>query len=166
MNRRIIVIANNLRSCHNVGSLLRTADGIGVEKVFLTGYTPYPQSTNDKRLPHAALKQHSSIVKTSLGAEENLSWEHYDDPIVVINNFRELGFSIVGLEQSNSSLPIDKWVTPEKVAIIIGRETLGIEEEILSICDEVIEIPMRGKKESYNVVQAAAMMLYHCRFYE
>ncbi|MEI6755611.1 MAG: TrmH family RNA methyltransferase, partial [bacterium] len=74
----IILIAHNLRSAHNVGSLLRTADAMGVSKVYLTGYSPYPKSENDSRLPHLALKIDKNIAKTALGAEENIDWEHND----------------------------------------------------------------------------------------
>lgn len=165
MKSRVILIAHNLRSCHNIGSLLRTAEGIGVEKVYLTGYSPYPRHEGDVRLPHLAIKQHNSITKASLGTEELITWEHVPDVMAVIRKVRDNDYQVIGLEQSVNSIPINKWSVPPKVAIVLGRETLGIEKDLLKHCDQVIEIPMFGRKESYNVVQAAAMMLYHCRFY-
>lgn len=160
----IILIAHNLRSCHNVGSLLRTADGLGIDQVFLTGYTPYPSLENDERLPHIALKVNNQIQKTSLGAELLPFWNYVQDVIKVIKNLSQNDYVICGLEQAAGSLDITKWKAPDKLAIIIGRETLGIEANILKLCDTLLEIPMFGSKESFNVVQAAAMALYHCKF--
>lgn len=163
--RNIVLIAHNLRSCHNVGSLLRTADGLGVAKVYLTGYTPYPRQKDDVRLPHIAAKVHKQIQKTALGAEETVVWEHCPDIEEVIKTLQAAGFTVAGLEQSRSSTDITVWSPPSKLALIVGRETEGIEPEVLKACDVTLEIPMLGKKESFNVVQAAAMALYHCRFH-
>jgi len=159
----IILIAHNLRSAHNVGSLLRTADGIGVSKVLLSGYTPYPLANNDTRLPHLARKINSQIVKTSLGAETMISWQHVLDLPSVIAQLKADGFRIVGLEQATQSTPINAFKTPEKIALIVGREVEGLEPETIALCDELVEIPMFGRKESFNVVQAAAMALYQLR---
>lgn len=163
MIRSIILIAHNLRSCHNVGSILRTAEGLGVKTVYLTGYTPYPLSTNDKRLPHIASKIHKQINKTALGAEESIQWEQSDDIFPIIHRLRSEEYQIISLEQGFAK-DITKWAPPVKAALIVGRETEGIEPEILNISDQVVEIPMSGKKESFNVVQAAAMALFYCKF--
>lgn len=165
--RQIIVIAHNLRSAHNVGSLLRTADGLGVGKIYLTGYSPYPRRENrenDLRLPHVAAKADKSIAKTALGAEKSDFWEQANDIGAVINRLHGQGFLIAGLEQAPGSIPLPAFQPPQKLVIIVGREAEGLEPEILALCDEILEIPMLGKKESFNVVQAAAMALYHCRF--
>src|SRR2546430_11852145 len=97
--RSIILIAHNLRSCHNVGSLLRTAEGLGIEKVILSGYTPYPMHTNDRRLPHLAQKITKQIHKTALGAEETLAWEHHADLLPVLARLKKRGYAVAGLEQ-------------------------------------------------------------------
>ena len=162
--RQIILIAHNLRSTHNVGSLLRTAEGLGVQQVLLTGYTPYPSSDQDERLPHIARKIDAQIAKTALGAEKLIDWKHEIDIAVVISTLKKRGFVIVALEQGEHAIPLPSFDPPEKLVIIVGREVEGVETEILSACDQVVEIPMLGKKESFNVVQAAAMMLYQCRF--
>lgn len=147
-----------------MGSLLRTADGLGVAKVYLTGYTPYPRQKNDERLPHIAAKMHRQIQKTALGAEATAAWEHCQDIEGVIKTLQAADFTIAGLEQNRNSIDLTAWSPAPKVALIVGRETEGIEPEVLEACDTTLEIPMLGKKESFNVVQAAAMALYHCRF--
>ena len=162
--RQIILIANNLRSSHNVGSLLRTADGLGIQKVYLTGYTPYPICENDMRLPHLSKKIDSAISKIALGAEKYISWEHVEEVESVISNLQTEGYIILALEQTKTSIALNKYIPDEKIAIIVGREVEGIEPEVLNLCDAALEIPMLGRKESFNVVQAAAMALYHCRF--
>lgn len=162
--RNIILIAHNLRSCHNVGSLLRTAEGFGISRVFLTGYTPYPLQDNDSRMPHIAQKLDSQIHKTALGAEKLVDWRHTDDINVVLDDLKSSGYTIAALEQSEDSIELPKYKAPQKIALILGREVEGIEPEVLKISDVVLEIPMKGQKESFNVVQAAAMALYHLTF--
>lgn len=162
--RQIIVIAHNLRSTHNVGSLLRTAEGLGVEKVFLTGYTPYPIQANDERLPHLAAKLHKQIKKTALDAEEQISWQHADSIEPILMDLKQQGYTVAAIEQTADSIELPDFKVPEKLALLVGREVEGIEPEVLALCDHILEIPMFGRKESFNVVQAAAMALYHCRF--
>lgn len=163
--RNIVFIAHNLRSTHNVGSLLRTADGLGVSEVFLTGYTPYPVKADDPRLPHLAQKIDHQIAKTALGAEKSQAWQYQADITHLLQDLKSKGFSVVALEQAPGAIRLPEFEPPDKVAIILGREVEGIEPEVLTVADQVIEIPMLGHKESFNVVQAAAMALYHCRFF-
>lgn len=164
MNRDIVLIAHNLRSCHNVGSLLRTADGIGVKTVYLTGYTPYPLSIHDKRMPHISRKIHNQISKTALGAEDSVRWKQIDLIEPLLDDLKRDGYEVIALEQSPSATPLPKLSVPKKTAIIVGREVEGIEAEVLLLADTHCVIPMYGDKESFNVVQAAAMALYHIRF--
>jgi 23S rRNA (guanosine2251-2'-O)-methyltransferase len=160
----LAIIAHNLRSSHNVGSLLRTCDGLGVQKVYLTGYTPYPLKKQDSRLPHIAAKVNKAIIKTALGAENTIEWQNNTDIFSVIIKLRREGYTICALEQTKQALPLPDFIPPQKVAIIIGREVEGIEQEVLDTADAHIVIPMFGKKESFNVVQAAAIALYAVRF--
>ena len=162
--RSIILIAHNMRSTHNVGSLLRTAEGLGVSEVILSGYTPYPQMADDDRLPHLAAKIDRQIAKTALGAETTQKWSRHEDIFPVLRTLTSDGYRIAALEQSADSTPLPDLAPPDKLAILLGREVEGVEPEVLRACDMVIEIPMFGSKESFNVVQAAAMALYHCRF--
>lgn len=162
---KIVVIAHNLRSAHNVGSLLRTADGLGVHKVYLTGHTPYPHHEDDERMPHISRKIDKQISKTALGAEKSAFWEYQENIYPVIDSLKNDGYAIAGLEQTKDSTSLPNYKSPGKLVIILGREVEGIEPEVLERCDITLEIPMIGAKESYNVVQAAAMALYHCTFY-
>ncbi len=163
--RQIVIIAHNLRSVHNVGSLLRTAEGMGVATVYLSGYTPHPPVEHDSRLPHEAQKTGRQIHKTAIGAEETQPWCYIQDITQVFAQLRLEHYSICAVEQAEGSTPLNKFEPGEKVALVIGREVEGIEAAVLEQCDQIVEIPMFGQKESYNVVQAAAMALYHCRFF-
>lgn len=162
--RQIVLVCHNLRSCHNVGSLLRTAEGLGVARVYLTGYTPYPKKSGDGRLPHLAAKIHKQIQKTALGAETSVNWHHNPDALNTITGLKKEGFVVAALEQTADSLPLPKFKSPDKVVLVVGREVEGLEPEAIAACDQTLEIPMFGSKESFNVTQAAAMALYHCRF--
>lgn len=164
-HRQIVVIAHDMRSIHNVGSLLRTAEGLGVHHVTFTGYTPYPQLDNDPRLPHIARKVHQQIQKTALGAELTQSWSHEPDLTAYLEGLRDTAYTIYALEQTKDAYQLPDFEPPQKLAIILGREVEGVSSDILAICDGSLEIPMIGQKESLNVVQAAAMLLYHCTFY-
>ena len=161
---QLILIAHNLRSTHNVGSLLRTAEGLGLDMVILTGYTPYPLMPHDSRLPHLARKINAQIVKTALGAEKLIEWQQSEAIEPVISRLRSENYRIYGLEQTPDALALPTFTAPKRLALIVGREVEGIESAILALCDGSVAIPMLGKKESFNVVQAAAMALYHCRY--
>lgn len=161
---QLILIAHNLRSSHNVGSLLRTADGLGLDKAILSGYTPYPLTSPDSRLPHLARKADGQIAKTALGAEKLFPWEHHETIETVISSLKAEGYKVYALEQTAGATSLVEFTAPAKLAMIVGREVEGLEPAILGLCDGAIEIPMLGKKESFNVVQAAAMALYHCRY--
>ncbi|HEX4774002.1 MAG TPA: TrmH family RNA methyltransferase [Candidatus Saccharimonadales bacterium] len=161
---RIILIAHNLRSTHNVGSLLRTADGLGVNEVWLSGYTPHPKAEDDDRLPHLAAKIDKQIAKTALGAEKSVKWRQTANIQEALLELKANGYLVVGLEQAENAIPLPEFKPPEKVALIVGREVEGLEPEVLSWCDAIVEIPMFGQKESFNVAVAAAMTLYSLRY--
>ncbi len=162
--RDIVLIAHDLRSTHNVGSLLRTADGLGVQKVILSGYTPRPPHAGDTRLPHETAKIARDIRKTALGAEDSVAWEYHADLMPVLQQLKKEGYTVAALEQTADSQMLHNYHPPQKIAIVLGREVEGIESDILRACDIALEIKMFGAKESFNVVQAAAMAAYHCRF--
>ncbi len=164
MKRDLILIVHNVRSSHNVGSLLRTAEGLGVEKVYLTGYTPYPQTKNDDRLPHISQKLTRQIHKTALGAETMVAWEHHKNIEKLLQNLKKRNYRICAVEQTATSVPLPNYRPEQKVALIVGREVQGLEQIVLDQVQQTLEIPMLGKKESFNVAQAAAIALYHCRF--
>jgi len=116
---------------------------------------------HDPRLPHVARKLDAQIHKTALGAEQLVHWEHRDTVEPLLGILRNGRYRIVALEQDDRAVSLPIYRPPEKLALIVGREVEGIEPEVLAQCDEVLEIPMTGKKESFNVASAAAMALYH-----
>ncbi len=162
--RDIVLVVHDIRSTHNVGALLRTCDGLGISQVYLTGYTPFPKKGQDKRLPHIISKLDKQINKTALGAEHSVSWQQSDNVDEVIVSLERKGYKIIGLEQTKDATKLQNFDPPEKVALVLGSEVEGISQELLKKCDIVLEIPMLGKKESFNVVEAASMALYHFRY--
>lgn len=162
---RIIVIAHNLRSTHNVGSLLRTAEGLGVDMVYLAGYTPYPFHKDDTRLPYIAEKIDKAIHKTALGAENSIKWQAAEDVLETITKLTSEGYTIIALEQTAKAVPLHKYHSSGPIALVIGNEVTGLPKEILDSIPIHIQIPMSGKKESFNVVQAAAMALFQLSFH-
>jgi 23S rRNA (guanosine2251-2'-O)-methyltransferase len=156
----IIIVAHNIRSTYNVGSVLRTADGFGVYKVFLTGYTPYPVQPRDQRLPHIREKLTKQIHKTALGAETTMATEHAADPTPVIKALRQDGYHIAALEQAPHAILLPDYTRPANLALLLGEEVKGVDPHLLSLCDTVLEIPMHGHKESFNVSVAAGIALY------
>lgn len=160
---RLVLIAHDIRSTHNVGSLLRTAECMGVTHTYLTGYTPYPTIANDQRLPHISAKLSGQIHKTALGAETMTPWSHEEDATALLIRLRAEGFLLVGLEQSTDSIALPNFQTDRDIAVLIGREVEGIDETLIQACDTTLEIPQFGTKESLNVVQATAIALYHLR---
>jgi len=154
----IVVIAHNIRSTHNVGAIFRTAEGFGINKIILSGYTPYPTLAKDSRLPHISEKLTSQIHKTALGAEDLVPFEYTELP--PLNELKEQGYRIVGLEQADYSINLSDYQSPEKIALLIGEEVHGIEAALLEQCEDILEIPMVGKKESFNVSVATGIALY------
>ncbi len=157
---KLVLIVHNLRSAHNVGSLLRTADGLGISKIYLTGYTAHPPCPNDARMPHEAAKAARQIHKTALGAEATTEWQYCSDINVVTRKLKTEGFSICALEQANNAVNLQDYKPGGSVGLIVGNEVVGIDSSILDSADTILEIPMQGAKESFNVAQAAAMALY------
>ena len=157
----VILIVDNIRSTHNVGSLLRTSDGLGIEHVYLCGITPYPYlGESETRLPHIAYKLNKDIHKTALGAEESQSWSYIQNTEDIILQLKKENWTIVALEQTNNSTMLTDFNLKQKIAIVAGPEVTGIDKNILKLCDSSVEIPMKGKKESLNVSVAAAIALF------
>ena len=154
----ILLILHNIRSTHNVGSIFRTAEGFGVSKIILSGYTPYPTIPNDTRLPHIREKLAAQIHKTALGAEAMVPFEYTEQ--LDLSIIKKMGYRLVALEQSTKSVRLSDYKPPQKIALLLGEEVEGITPELLKQCDDIIEIPMKGQKESFNVSVAAAIALY------
>lgn len=154
---KITVIAHNIRSTHNIGAIFRSADGFGVEKIILSGYSPYPEIAADSRLPHIREKLSGQIHKTALGAEKLVPFEYAADIVaLLVNRDRPL----IALEQSTKSTSLKDYSPPDQFYLLIGEEVDGINSQLLEMCDDIIEIPMLGKKESFNVSVATGIALY------
>lgn len=164
MNRNfnIYLIIHNIRSAHNVGAMLRTAEGFGVKEVILCGYTPYPKLANDQRLHHISTKVEAQIAKTALGAQHMLRWSHETKFTEAVRKIKqEEDVEVVALEQLPESQSITDFKPNRSVALVVGNEIDGIDPEALRYCNLAIEIPMSGSKESFNVSAAAAIALFY-----
>lgn len=159
----IILVLADIRSTHNVGSILRLADCFNVNEVVFTGYTPYPKLPNDKRLPHLVNKITRAIHKTALGAESTLHISVITDTLTAIKQLKKKNYLVAGLEQAPNSTNLSDFVLTQPTAIILGNEVSGLPTQILNACDKIIEIPQFGTKESLNVSTAAAIALYALR---
>jgi tRNA G18 (ribose-2'-O)-methylase SpoU len=171
----IVVVAHNIRSTHNIGSIFRTCEGFGVEKLILSGYTPYPDLSvqptapscayidgevvrRDPRLPHIREKITSQIHKTALGAEALVPFEYHDT--LDLGTLDLAGYAKVALEQAPGSINLRDYHAPDRIALLLGEEVHGISPELLAQCDDCLEIPMHGQKESFNVSVATGIALY------
>jgi tRNA G18 (ribose-2'-O)-methylase SpoU len=157
MLKKVYLIAHNIRSAYNVGAILRTADGAGITKVYLTGYTPKP--FKEGKDPYITAPQ-KMIAKTALGAQNFVDWEEKKEVLSLIEKLKKEKFSIVALEQDEKSVKIKETSWNFPTAVIIGNETEGIDKKILRQCDSIVEIPMRGHKESLNVSVATGVAVY------
>ena len=144
---KFVLILPNIRSGHNVGAMFRTADGAGVDKIYLSGYSPCPP--------------HKEILKVSLGAEKSVPWEWARYAAPLLKKLKAAGYHIVALEQTPKSVNIYQWQPAFPLALIVGNEVTGVSKSILKFCDQIVEIPMRGKKRSLNVSVASGIALYH-----
>lgn len=159
---KLAVILADIRSLHNVGSILRSADGFGVSHIYYAGYTPYPIQPNDTRIPHESRKITAQIHKTALGAEELPSSLH-TTTADAINAAKLDGYLVAALEQSNDSQNITQFTPENDIALLLGNEVTGISNSVLAGTDVILEIPMFGAKESFNVSVAAGIALYQLR---
>ena len=147
------LIIENVRSAHNVGAMFRTAEGAGVKKIWLVGYTPTPLDRFGRVQPE--------IKKTSLGAADSIPWESAVSVEGVITQVQAAGFSIVVLEQTDRSIQLKDFEIPKNVAYIVGNEVEGVSVAAIAAADTVVELPMLGEKESLNVATATGILLYH-----
>lgn len=159
MIKNVHVLLPDIRSAHNVGSIFRSADCFGVEKIFLTGTTPQPID----RFGRNTTGPQKEIAKTALGGEKSVAWEYNKSATVILNQAKKNGFHIVGVEQSKDSISLSefkKTIKADNILLIFGNEVTGISKDILKKCQSVIEIKMEGDKESLNVSVCAGVVLY------
>ena len=145
---KIIVILDNIRSMHNVGSVFRTADAFLLEAICLCGYTPQPP--------------HRDINKTALGATETVDWLYYNNTQDAVQDVKQRGYKIYAVEQVEGSISLEKFTNDvdEKIAVVFGNEVEGVSADILPLCNGCIEIPQLGTKHSLNISVAAGIVLW------
>ena len=143
----VIVILDDVRSMHNVGSVFRTCDAFAVKALYLCGYTPAPP--------------HRDIHKTALGATETVNWKNFDTTIDAINEAKKQGYKILAVEQAHNSIMLNelKWEN-EKIALVFGNEVTGVNDEVLTTADGCIEIPQWGAKHSLNISVSVGVVLW------
>ena len=151
-SKSAILILPDIRSALNVGALFRSSDAVGIDKIFLTGYTPCPTDSFGRI--------QKDIQKSALGAESWIDWEYKKTLLPLIKKLKRESYNIVALEQDKRSVDYRKFKTFKKIAFIIGSEVEGLDKKILDQCDSILEIPMYGKKESLNVSVATGIALF------
>jgi 23S rRNA (guanosine2251-2'-O)-methyltransferase len=149
----IVVVLDNVRSMHNVGSIFRTCDGFAVEQVCLCGITSQPP--------------HREIEKTALGATQSINWIYYAEPVQAIEQLRKEGYMIIAIEQAENSIMLNDFEAgkSKKYALIFGNEVNGVSDEVMQMIDACIEIPQFGTKHSFNIVVSAGIVLwdFYCK---
>jgi len=152
MRNNFYLIAHNIRSLYNVGSFFRTADAFGVSKLYLTGYTGTPKNFR--------------LSKTALGAEKLVPWEHHKRLKGVLDKLKRQKIKIIALENNiSNTTPLNKFKPKFPMALLLGEEVAGIKQGYLKSCDNIVEIPMQGQKESLNVAVALGIAIYHIQRY-
>jgi tRNA G18 (ribose-2'-O)-methylase SpoU len=146
---KVSVLLDNVRSMHNVGSILRTCDAFRIHEVILCGITGTPP--------------HREITKTALGADRSLNWRYAQNAALELTNLKQQGCRLYAVEQTQQSIPLHTFELPSAHAVyIFGNEIDGVQADVLEICDQCIEIPQAGTKHSLNVSVAAGIVLWHC----
>jgi tRNA G18 (ribose-2'-O)-methylase SpoU len=144
----VVVVLDNIRSMHNVGSVFRTADAFLLRGIYLCGYTPQPP--------------HRDIHKTALGATETVEWKYAETTVEAVKRLKDDGYKVFAVEQVESSIALNKFDMNqhEPVAVVFGNEVSGVEQEVIKLCDGCIEIPQLGMKHSLNISVAAGIVLW------
>ncbi len=147
----LVVVLDNIRSMHNVGSVFRSADAFLIEAIYLCGYTPQPP--------------HRDINKTALGATETVAWKYFNTTADAIQQLKQDEYAVYALEQAEGSISLEQFVRNDaKTAIVLGNEVEGVADDVLALCDGCIEIPQLGSKHSLNVSVAAGIVLWELTF--
>lgn len=144
----LVLILDDVRSMHNVGSVFRSADAFLVEGICLCGFTPQPP--------------HRDIQKTALGATDTVTWKHYDSTADAVKQYKNSGYKIIAIEQVHGSILLNQFIpdSMQKYALIFGNEVNGVDDSILELCDATIEIPQLGSKHSLNISVSAGIALW------
>src|SRR5262245_18132554 len=150
-DQRVVIVLDNIRSLYNTGSILRTADASGVERVVLCVITPRPDQGG---------RQRRAIAKTALGAEDSVVWEYHPDTATALSALTAEGYQVVMVETSPDAVNLFEWTPKWPVCLVFGHERVGVSPDLMGHVDAVIRIPMLGQKRSLNVATAAGVVLY------
>jgi 23S rRNA (guanosine2251-2'-O)-methyltransferase len=144
----IVIVLDNIRSMHNIGSVFRTSDAFLADAVYLCGITATPP--------------HKDIHKTALGSTESVHWKYFNETISAIKYLKNEGFKIIAIEQTNKSIPLQNFIPDknEKYALVFGHEVRGVEQEVIDVCDSAIEVPQFGTKHSLNISVCAGIVIW------
>lgn len=142
----VIVVLENIRSAYNIGSVFRTSDAFLIEAIYICGYSAIPP--------------HKEIKKTALGAEETVTWKHFNSSAEAIEELKGKGYKVFGVEQVENSISLEKFTANGPVAVVFGNEVAGVEQSTIALCDGCIEIPQLGMKHSLNIATAAGVVLW------
>ena len=145
----LVVVLDNVRSQHNVGAVFRTADAMRIERVVLCGICCCPPN--------------QELHKTALGAEESVNWSYYKDTIEAVKALQAEGYTVYAVEQAHDSMTLEeaaKEIQRTKVAVVLGHEVFGVQQEVVDLCTQCIEIPQYGTKHSMNVSVTAGIVMY------
>jgi len=146
---QVVVILDNIRSQHNIGSVFRTADAFRIERILLCGITATPPNRE--------------MQKTALGATETVAWEYFGDVLLAVEQMRKEGYTILAVEQTDGSIPLEQFDPSGsgRIALVFGNEVNGVNESIVKESDGCIEIPQFGTKHSLNISVTAGIVLWH-----
>jgi tRNA G18 (ribose-2'-O)-methylase SpoU len=142
----VIVILDEVRSMHNVGSTFRTCDAFAITSLYLCGYTPVPP--------------HRDIHKTALGATETVNWKHFSTTAEAVNAAKSQGYKVYAVEQAHSSIMLNQFNDQAPIALVFGNEVSGVNDEVLKLVDGCIEIPQWGSKHSLNISVTVGVVLW------
>jgi 23S rRNA (guanosine2251-2'-O)-methyltransferase len=145
----LVVVLDNVRSMHNVGSFFRTADAFCIEAIYLCGFTPMPP--------------HRDIHKTALGSTETVTWKYFGDTLGAVAQLQTEGYTLLAAEQTSQSTALHqyRWPLPKPLAVVFGNEVEGVSLPVLQQCETVVEIPQMGTKHSLNIGVAGGIVLWH-----
>ncbi|TAD92381.1 MAG: TrmH family RNA methyltransferase [Bacteroidetes bacterium] len=144
----LVVVLDNVRSMHNVGSIFRSADAFKIHSIYLCGFTPQPP--------------HRDIHKTALGSTETVAWQYFENTIDAITQLQNQGYTILAAEQTSASTPLQQysWAYPQPLAVVFGNEVDGVSQAAINLCHAVLEIPQMGTKHSLNISVAGGIVLW------
>ena len=147
-----VVVLDNIRSVYNVGAIFRTADALGIDKIFLCGITPTPVDRFGR--------ERNDLHKSALGAQRSVTWEHHSSALSCVEQLQGEGYTVVCIEQDKKAIDYKKVTLSQKTCFVFGNEVEGVSKDVLKISDQIAEIDMKGQKESLNVSVTFGIVMF------